>query len=119
MALWKAMFLLVVLLAVKVQYVSCHGDTWLRTATLASHLDTSAPAPQPNRIPHLSLINNGNHTVSCKPAESSAAKAVVDFNSAVSSFFIVPMIRVLRLEHNSRTESDTQFWWYLCCGSSG
>lgn len=36
-----------------------------------------------------------------------------------SFFFIVPMIRVLRLEHNSRTESDTQFWWYLCFGSSG
>ncbi|PVH38129.1 hypothetical protein PAHAL_5G184400 [Panicum hallii] len=114
MALWRAMFLLVFLLAVKVQYVSCPGDTWHRTATLASHLDTSAPAPQPDRSDIC-----GNHTVSCKPAESSAAKAIVDFNSAVSSFFIVPMIRVLRLEHNSRTESDTQFWWYLCCGSSG
>jgi hypothetical protein len=43
------MFLLVFLLAVKVQYVSCPGDTWHRTATLASHLDTSAPAPQPDR----------------------------------------------------------------------
>ena len=41
--------MLVVLLAVKVQYVSCPGDTWLKAATLASHLDTSAPTPQPNR----------------------------------------------------------------------
>jgi len=115
MALWRVMLLLVVLLAVKVQYVSCPGDTWLKAATLTSHLDTSAPTPQPNRNDICD-----NHTVSCQPAESSAAKAVVDFNSAVSSFFfIVPMIRVLRLEHNSRTESDTQFWWYLCFGSSG
>ncbi|XP_034596554.1 uncharacterized protein [Setaria viridis] len=45
---------------------------------------------------------------------------VVGFNSAVTFFFfVVPMIRVLRLERNSRTKSDTQFWWYLCCGFSG
>ena len=57
------MLLLVVLLAVKVQYVSCPGDTWLKAATLASHLDTSAPAPQPNRndIWYVSKTYNFKH----------------------------------------------------------
>ncbi|RCV27023.1 hypothetical protein SETIT_5G292300v2 [Setaria italica] len=115
MDLWRVMFLLVVLLAVKVRCVSCPGDMWLETATPAPHLNRSAPLPEPHRNDSCD-----SHTVSCEPAESNGAKAVVGFNSAVTFFFfVVPMIRVLRLERNSRTKSDTQFWWYLCCGFSG
>ncbi|KAF8696738.1 hypothetical protein HU200_036368 [Digitaria exilis] len=114
MALWRVMFLLVVLLAVKVQFVSCPSDKSLKASTPAFHLGVSAPIPQS----HGNDICNSS-IVSCGPAESSGAKAIVNFNAAVSFFFfIVPLIRVLRLEYNSRTKSDTQFWWYLCfvCG---
>lgn len=39
---------MLVLLAVKVQCVSCSGDTWFKIATPASHLEASAPPPQPH-----------------------------------------------------------------------
>lgn len=72
MDLWRVMFLLVVLLAVKVRCVSCPGDMWLETATPAPHLNRSAPLPEPHRNDSCD-----SHTVSCEPAESNGAKAVV------------------------------------------
>nr|CAB3477452.1 unnamed protein product [Digitaria exilis] len=84
MALWRVMFLLVVLLAVKVQFVSCPSDKSLKASTPAFHLGVSAPIPQS----HGNDICNSS-IVSCGPAESSGAKAIVNFNAAVSFFFFI------------------------------
>ncbi|KAL6597790.1 hypothetical protein ACP70R_037362 [Stipagrostis hirtigluma subsp. patula] len=111
MVVCKVMLLLA--LVVSVQPVGSPSDR-LPTATSASHLEGSSPAPQPHREDPC-----GTHPVPCNPAGTGGALAVTILSSIVSAALTLLPIKRVRGLQLRRNEEDTFLWWFLFLGLNG